>query len=141
MEKELIDLLKTVTEEMVRHPGAGAQRAMAVIGALGTKGEVPWDRLSEFKVNWVSITEDDALCPEIEMKFYEKTDVVVIPAGYGKVYIHGDDKEEVHIIHDLPEPAVDSTHTICGQRLHPINTVYTAKLSVTCAACLAKVGV
>lgn len=72
MEKQLLKMLESFTEEALKHPGAGAQRAMAVIGALGTKGEVPWDRLSEFKVNWVSITEDDALCPEIEMKFYEK---------------------------------------------------------------------
>lgn len=141
MEKELIDLLKTVTEEMVKHPGAGAQRAAAVIGALNTNTAIPWHMLAKFKVNWVSRTTDEALCPEVEMEFHKRDDVVVIPTGYAKVYVHGDSKEEVHIVHGLPEPAGDSSHTICGQKLHPINTVYTDKLDVTCPACLIKVGV
>jgi len=140
MEKALLKTINKIAEEMMKHPGAGAQRAIAVLSTLSANQAVPWNRLSKFKVNWVSRTKDDALCPEVEMEFHPEDDIVVIAADYQKVLIHEEEDGEVHVV---AEPFIDAKETLCGQRLHPISSVHIVndKIPATCKDCLAKVGV
>lgn len=140
MERKLLDMISALSEGMIKHPGAGAQRVMAVIGALSANENVPWDRLSKFKVEWVSRTKDDALCPQIDMEFYPEDDIVVIAADYQKVLIHEEEDGEVHVV---AEPFVSADKTLCGQKLHSISSVHIVndKIPATCKDCLAKVGV
>lgn len=135
MEKALMKMVKDLTDAAITHPGAGAQRAIAVLGTLGANKSVPWDRLAKFKVDWVSRTKDDALCPEINMEFHPKDDIVVIADGYGKVVIDDD----VHIRTNCQ--VLDDETTLCGLKLNEANFLHTERLGVTCAACLAKVGI
>jgi hypothetical protein len=136
MEKELFKIIKDVTEGMLKSPGAGAQRAMVVIAALNENKNIPWDRLTKFKVEWVSRTKDDALCPEIKMEFYKNNNTADAHDGHGKVVIDDD-------VHVYPErPDLDGPEvTLCDLKLEEANYLYTEKLGVTCAACLVRMEI
>lgn len=50
-----------------------------------------------------------------------------------KVLIHDDENEDVHYIKGS---FLGANKTLCGQRLHPINTIHVRKFDVTCEKCL-----
>jgi len=49
-----------------------------------------------------------------------------------KVFVHDDDHEEIHF-EQIPRTP---WKTLCGRRLHAINTVHINKMSVTCEKCM-----
>ncbi len=51
---------------------------------------------------------------------------------YTKVFIH--DKDE--IVHYIDKSFLSTNSTLCEIRCHPISTIHTRKLPVTCSACL-----
>jgi hypothetical protein len=135
MEKTFLKMMNTIVEEAMKSPGAGAQRAVAVIGTLGTKEEIPWDRISKFKVGWVNMS-DGTVFPNIELEFYKNNNTADVHDGYGKVVIDDD-------VHVYPErPDLDGPEvTLCDLRLEEANYLYTEKLDVTCPACLARMEI
>lgn len=146
MEQKLLDMISALSEGMIKHPGAGAQRVMAVMGALSANGNIPWDRLSKFKVDWVSRTKDDALCPEIEMEFHEGPKYPPSPwaaedfPGHNKVLIHDGHDDNTHLT-EQDSDLTNTVETMCGKRMHAASTTFAHKMPVTCTVCLAKVGV
>lgn len=50
-------------------PGAGAERAVAVISALCVNDEVPLHRISKFSIGWEMIGTE--LVPIIDMEFHK----------------------------------------------------------------------
>ncbi len=144
MEKKLMDLLKVITEGALEHPGKGAHRAIAVIGALGAKEEIRWNDVTEFEVGWVMI--DGEIFPEIKLKFQEGPKYPPSPwgkddfPGHDKVLVHDDKDGNTHL-REKPGELTESTGTICGVHLNPISTTGAGKMPVTCTKCLEKVCV
>jgi hypothetical protein len=145
MEKAFLKMMNTIVEEAMKSPGAGAQRAVAVIGTLGTKEEIPWDRVSKFKIGWVNMS-DETVFPNIELEFHEGPKYPPSPwtaedfPGHNKVLIHEAPNSNTHLVEQNTHTTT-TIETLCGKQIHTAVTAFADKMPVTCTACLEKVGV
>ena len=70
MEK-VLDIYKNSIKELIKSPGKGAERAVAIITSLSTVEEIPWDRIAKFKVDWNDINGE--FFPKIDIEFHDST--------------------------------------------------------------------